>query len=196
MSLKIGGHITYVRQEREAKDKPLKPVSYEATLLGHEAAENGKVGAARLVFFHPRGVAHLNSADWARAFEYAEQVPYEPEGEFFHGFSEPDESKKLWQLEAAVDQGSDALFQKDAEIAALQQTNTILNENVAQLTAKLAEIKGEPSAADLDAVVAEQAMVASPPEVRTVGDGKFPPLDEQGLPKASNVVPIADSAQA
>lgn len=40
---------------------------------------------------------------------------------------------RLAQAEAAVDQGSDALFAKDAEIRKLQQTNTILNEQIAQL---------------------------------------------------------------
>jgi len=181
MILKIGGHIVYVRQEREAKDKPLKPVSYDAILLGQEAAEDGKVGAARLIFFHPRGASHLNSADWSRAFEYAEQVPFEPSGEFFHGFALAENDRYMLGLEAAIDQGSDALFAKDAEIAALQQTNTALNEHVAQLMEKLAEIKGEPSAADLDAVEAEKNLVI---ETKQYSDGS----------SATGVAPLPDQS--
>src|SRR5579872_3849720 len=144
MSIRIGSHVIYVRMER-GTDKQLKPVSYQATLLGQEAAEDGKDGAARLVFVHPGKLSHLNGADWARAFEYAEQVPFEPEGEFFHGFSEPQRlsdnsiSAVFGKLDAKADQ-----------IADLQQSNSILVEHVAQLTAKLAEMKGKPSAADLD----------------------------------------------
>jgi hypothetical protein len=120
MSLQIGGHILYVRQERDnsKKNKPLRPVSYEAILLGQDApAEEGAVGNARLIFFHPDKAAHLNSSDWHQAFEYAEQVPYQPDGEFFHAYT-------------------DAESKFENRIHSLESVNDNLRQQIAQLKAK------------------------------------------------------------
>lgn len=77
---------------------------------------------------------------------------YEPSSE-----GEPDSAKpegpnpkyaRLAQLEAAVDQGSDALFAKDKQIAELQTTNTILNEQIAQLKAAPSQDAPSPAPAD------------------------------------------------
>jgi hypothetical protein len=147
--VKIGSAVHYFRTHPEAQ-------SLDAFLLAYDvlpaSAKDDAVPTAKLAIIEPKNFGLLRDANWVDAFSVVDQVPYQPTGEYYHGWSETSDQARVAQPEAAVDQGSEALFAKDAEIEALRKTNLELGGHIVELQAQIAAYDkgpdpgGQPSA--------------------------------------------------
>jgi len=161
----VGSAVKYTRFVPETKDAPAHHETLDALLIRYDVeSDPDKVPNAHLVFVDSKGHRHLRDSNFLDAFQDVGGVPYEPEGEFYHGWTEFDDSHDslLRQLVDADTKIEDL----EGRIRELQATNTILNENIAQLTAKAAELTGVvPQPFNDDHLVSEPAstVVNTPP---------------------------------
>lgn len=142
----VGSAVKYTRLVPATKDAPQHYETLDATLIRYDPeTDKDEVPAAHLVFAHPTDYDHLKDSNWPDAFQQVDNVPFEPEGEFYHGWTVTDSDRLKSRLEAnggfiaglqrQILAGDEKIADLERQVMELQVTNTVLNEQIAQLKA-------------------------------------------------------------
>jgi len=140
--VKVGDSCTYIRNV--AGPNPSDPHTRQkltAIMMGYDplppGASEEEVPTAHLCVLHTDRLHLFRDANWIGAFEKVDKVPYEPEGDYYHGWTRTESAllDDLQEINGALIRSRDGNTRLSQEVSELQQTNTILNEQIAQLKA-------------------------------------------------------------
>jgi regulator of replication initiation timing len=155
--MEAGNHVILHRYDPKSKGK----VSHDALVVGVEAAKEGQSPALHLAFVHPDRVAAISGANWRDALDRMISVPHEDDVENQAYFYE-ELFNVLQKYERALTTTTEEVTKLREQLASSTNPDNLSSADLEQLkdiadqTGLTAEGFALPSAADLDAVAADQ----------------------------------------